>query len=254
MANFISNRSEPLSNAPVYTETELGYSDQAMRQIRKLSALLFLLSILAIAGVFVQRSRLASLSLQLDQLIQARRNLAGARMSEPIKQEGAGNPAAVNSGSSELLRLRNQVSQLNSQLRELGAVTVENQRLREEISKRGANSYIRRSEAQMAGYNTPADTVQTFLWSLQHHDVKTLLESFTREGSSMIDGTAGGDGRSIEHFFQQAEALVGIRLGNPEQLPDGSIRISGQVGPGLPELNLRFEKVAGQWKIAALLP
>jgi len=224
-----------------------------MRQVRKLSALLFLFSLLALAGVFVQRSRLANLSFQLDQLVQARRNLAGERVAEPIKELGAESVSAGSSGSSKLLRLRNQVSQLNSQLRELGVVVVENQRLREEISKRGTNSYMRRSEAQMAGYNTPADTVQTFLWSLQHHDVKTLLESFTPEGARTIDGAAQGGGRSIEHFFREAEALVGIRMGNPEQLPDGSIQVSGQVGPGLPELMLRFQKIDGQWKLAALI-
>ncbi len=223
-----------------------------MRQVRKLSALLFLLSLLAIAGVFVQSSRLANLSFQLDQLIEERHNLSAERVTEPTKHLGAESATAGSSGSSELLRLRNQVSQLNSQLRELGVVVVENLRLREEISKRGTNSYIRRSEAQMAGYNTPADTVQTFLWSLQHHDVKTLLDSFTPEGARTIDGTAQGGGRSIEHFFREAEALVGIRLSNPGQLPDGSIQIAGQVGPGLPELMLRFQKVAGQWKLAAL--
>src|SRR5882724_7478620 len=103
-----------------------------MRQVRKLSALLFLLSLLAIAGVFVQRSRLANLSFQLDQLIQTRRNFVRERVTEPIEQPGTESASAGSSGSSELLRLRNQVSQLNSQLRELGVVVVENQRLREE--------------------------------------------------------------------------------------------------------------------------
>ena len=136
---------------------------------------------------------------------------------------------------------------------------VENERLRAELSRRSPNppsdkglppGYIRKGQAKMAGYNTPADTIQTFLWSLQNHDLPTLLQSFTPEAAQRMKALSEEGGRSIEEFFREADAFVGIGISGQEQLPDGSIQINAQVTPDMPPLPMRLQKNNGQWKLA----
>ena len=85
----------------------------------------------------------------------------------------------------ELLRLRNQVSQLRRRRDELQAVRAEKERLVQEITARSTNhvglppNYIRKSEARLVGYNSPEETLQSLLYAMRNRDTNSLFNAFT---------------------------------------------------------------------------
>src|SRR5205814_6918127 len=108
--------------------------------------------------------------------------------SRPAQEtEASPNAAATPSDappvSLELLRLRNDVARLAGRRRELAGVRAENERLSVQLAARGTNSsvrtglppnYMRKAQARLVGYNTPEETVQSFLWAVQNHDFTNL--------------------------------------------------------------------------------
>ena len=87
--------------------------------------------------------------------------------------------------SLEVLRLRSQVGQLERRKRELAAVTEESKRLQAQLSTKATNvtsgvalpaGYIRKSEAKYAGFGSPEDSLQSFLWAIEHRDLRTLMQ------------------------------------------------------------------------------
>ena len=224
-----------------------------MRPVIKLSLFLSFLSMVALVGAFAQRSQLHQLQLQCDEL-RAKRQLQAQEPLAPAQGSTQTEPAG-DRGSSELLQLRNQVGQLNRQMRELSQVQQEQVRLQEQLRQAGTNKFIRRSQAKRAGYQTPADTMETFLWSIQNRNVEALLECFTPEAAVAFKQAAANSGRSSEDFFREVQALVGMKITNQKTLPDGSIEIEVEMapGPGIPSAKLRLENVNGQWKLATPL-
>jgi hypothetical protein len=157
----------------------------------------------------------------------------------------------------ELLRLRNEVAALARQVRELDGAQQENDRLRGQLATSQTNStspkflppgYIRRSQAQYAGYNSPEDTLQTLLWALESRSVTNLLQVFSPTIAERFSNDVARSGP--DNFFRDAKALVGLGITERKQLPDGAIELMVEP-PGLPAENIRFEFLNGGWKIAS---
>jgi len=118
--------------------------------------------------------------------------------------------------SRELLQLRNRVNMLTHRNRELAGVQSENERLRLLITERQTNGptalppgYIRRSQARMVGYNTPQDTLQSFLWAIKNHDTTNVLLALTPEQAEWYQSEAQRAG-SFEKLFEHSDASLDL--------------------------------------------
>jgi hypothetical protein len=172
--------------------------------------------------------------------------------SSPSTQNGT---AAAPEVSTELLQLRNEVSQLKRRRDELAAAKAENQRLRSQLSSRPKTNagslvpgYIRKTQAQFVGYSTPENTVQSFLWAIKSKDPARLLQAFTPEAAQHFQAEMKrtGDGNS---FFEEATALVGLGIVSNEPVEPGVIKIGLQVVPELPTMHLPMRQIDNEWKL-----
>jgi hypothetical protein len=160
--------------------------------------------------------------------------------------------SADESAKTELLRLRNEVSQLMERKKGLASLASENQALQARLAAKGTNNsgglppgYLRTKEAQWAGTASPENTLQSFLWALRNRDQTNLVRLMTPESARRISDQMGdGAGR----FFD--DAPPGARLFQQETNPDGSIEAQVEVIPGEREgAKIRFRQINGEWKM-----
>jgi len=231
-----------------------------------LSGFLVLVCLTALWGLWRQQCRLAVLRDQ-QQLLLAQ-PAASATGSEPA---GMTEPADASSAAPqpslvvtpELLHLRSEVTRLTERRRELADVRAENEGLHAQLASRGTNGpggfqlppgYVRRSEARFVGYNTPEDTLQSVLWAARNHDLTNVLQAFAPEVAEQIRAQVGESPESIEDFWSKSAALVGLRIVNRKQeTGDGSITAEVEVVPGMPNAEVTFRQINGQWKVASHL-
>ncbi len=227
-----------------------------------LTGLLSVVCLATLWGVIAQRQRLSAMQREeqrlLAQFTAAAQPAAASTAADTNSNPAFGRPA-VAPASAELLRLRSEVNRLTQRRRELSGVRLENEQLRAQLASRGTNAasgsslgpgYMRKTQARMVGYNTPEDTIQSFLWAVQNHDLTNLLQAFTPVAAQQMQANVQESGRSVEEFFQGTEAFVGLGVRSRQQLPDGSMVVTLEVAPGIPPQDVRFELVNGQWKLA----
>ena len=223
-----------------------------------LTALGLALCAASLWAVAMQRQQLARL--RAGQGAGAAEPTTPAEPSLPPADQASTTPAAVAPGAvpSELLRLRSQVTQLYSRKRELAAVAAENERLRAQLESASGTpaggtplppGYLRKSQAQLVGYSTPENTVQSFLWALEHHDVTRLLEAFAPEAAQSLQAEIRRRGPTPESFFKTTERLPGLVILDRRNLPDGSVELQVEFAPGFPPDKLALQPIAGQWKL-----
>jgi hypothetical protein len=176
----------------------------------------------------------------------------------------------------ELLQLRAEVARLSQEQTGLAGARAENERLRLQLEERRTNSaarnvagYIRASEAKWLGYNTPEDTLQTIFWAAQNHNLEKFLEGLTPEAAEdlkrMFKNSDNPD-EAAKKFFEQEGFPPGFRIAGREQVADGVVALTVQIAhhagrvvrpnsgeePGVAidsSESVRFERVAGQWKM-----
>ena len=186
-----------------------------------------LLCTAAVAAVLIQRQQLA--------------DLRASQASPPSIDDSSPMPAATpvpDAATPELLQLRSQVSQLTERKRELAGARSENQQLLAQQAARKVNpasnalpaGYIRRADAKWAGTSSPENTMQSFLWAVQNHDLTNLLQVVGERTAAEMLKAAHDQGSD---FFKGASSLPGMRLVNQKQLPDGSISARMEFMPGL---------------------
>jgi hypothetical protein len=173
--------------------------------------------------------------------------------------QGSGGPATV-AVSPELLRLRSEVTRLGALQRELAPARAENERLRLQLAAAGTNGvpgralppgYLRRADARMAGYTTPEDTLQSFLWALHHKDSHSVLQAFASAAAERLQAQTQS-AQGTEDFLHQMDPFIGMAIVGKDALPDGSVQLRVLVVPDAPPLRFRLQAVDGQWKIAGL--
>jgi hypothetical protein len=195
---------------------------------------------------------------QRRELVRLRAEQEGASgRTEPAHSETDDNKAsAVSDGlsdadSRELLRLRGEVTRLTARKNELADVAETHKRLGAELSNGTTNDagnrlppgYIHKAEAQFAGYASPENTVQTFLWAVHHRDVNGLLQSFSPEMSAKIEANGGP-----ESFFKNAGPMPGLAIRSRNNLPDGSVELEIEIAPSVPTDKLHLSPINGEWK------
>jgi hypothetical protein len=218
---------------------------------------LVVISAAAVWAVLAQQHELTSL--RAEQQLQTTTHPQPGESSVSPPADTANRPASNGGAPAELLRLRDDITKLTRQRDTLANVRAENERLRAQVAARGTNArsgaalppgYIRASEARMAGYRTPQDTIQSFLWAVRKHDVTNLLEALIPVSAQQFLQTHGA--ANGEEFFKQAEALPGLRVVSQKTLDDGSIEMQLEVIPGVPMETIRFQQIDGEWKMSGL--
>ncbi len=212
----------------------------------------FILCLGSVSGVWLQHQELSRLRTQQVRAANAARTDA----------EHSPTAAATNSGGTdellpEVLRLRSEITRLSARKRELAGVPGEMERLRAQLAAGDTNAppgarlpagYMRKAEAQMVGYSTPENTLQSLLWSIQRHDVASFLQALTPDQAQRIRSQIE-TGAKGEDFFEGADALPGLAIEARRNLPDGSVELGVSVAPGLPPETLRLHPINGEWKL-----
>lgn len=219
------------------------------------------LTILALAlclgtvyAVVAQRQQLVALRAQQSQ------EMAQPEKTAVVSQNDQPMPASSGDQSTgELLRLRSEVTRLTARKRELAGVNEEGERLRAQLSAAQTNGpagsrlppgYIRKSEAQMVGYSTPENTLQSLLWALQRHDAEAFLRAFAPSAAQGLSSRIQQSKESAEAFFKEADAMPGLAIQGRENLPDGSAELQVTFAPGMPPQKIRLQVVNGEWKLS----
>jgi hypothetical protein len=158
--------------------------------------------------------------------------------------------------SSELLQLRSEVTRLSTRLRELAVVTQENSRLHGQLERSSTNSstgprlppgYVRKSSARLVGYKTPEDTIQSFLWALQTHDLSNVINALTPAAGEDLQQKL--QQQKSEDFFKATDALPGLGIQGKSELPDGTLELQIEIAPGVTADKFRLQQVNGEWKL-----
>ena len=211
---------------------------------------------LTITGVVLQARQLDALREEGQRLRQKLKHLRDEEAR--TVSSAAVTKQAVSPPSLELLRLRNQVSQLLRRQRELANVQTENERLRTRIATARTNAanglplgYIRKSEARNMGYTSPEATLQTLLWAIQNRDFTNLVASFTAESAREMQEQMKRSGNSVAEFFKDAEFLPGFNVLNRVATGDDALELKVEIVPGNGAYAqpMRFRLINGEWKM-----
>jgi hypothetical protein len=221
-----------------------------MNKRTMLIVLSWILCVGTVLGVLMQRQELVAMRAQQEQIA---RNLARTSQGSELGVDngsGANNTASLaETDSHELLQLRSEITKLTARKRELAAVPAEAEQLRAQLAGSQTNSqggirvppgYLRMSEAQFVGYSTPENTVQSFLWALQHHDITNLLQALAPDDAR---------GLSEKNFFKSRDLPPGMVVQNRQNLPDGSVELQVEFVPGMPTEKLHLRAFNGEWKL-----
>ena len=227
-----------------------------------LGSLLTVVGLATLCGVWGQRSELAGLRAEQQQLVAhlaARAEGPASPATAEPSAAGATTPPTNLAVTPELLRLRSEVTQLTERRRELAGVRAENERLRAELASRTTNGaagfrfptgYVRKSDARMVGYNTPDDTLQSLLWAVRNQDLTNVLQAFAPQKAKALQVEFGQSGQSIEDYFHKTGGFFGVRIVDRSQVVnDGSLLVQVELVPGMPGPQIVFRQINGQWKI-----
>jgi hypothetical protein len=213
------------------------------------------LAVALLGLIFTKGQELGRLRTERQQLLA---RLDAPENSASTPQAPAASRATLGGGdddSNELLRLRNEVNQLNRRKQELSGVIAENQKLKATLASAPTNSgvklppgYIHKNQARMAGFATPENTIESLLWAIQNRDVNSLLQAFAPEAAKRIQDQISGT--SPQQFFDNSVPLPGLAILKSERMPDGTVQLIAEIAPGIPAVPLRLQQIDGQWKIS----
>lgn len=215
------------------------------------------LLVTTVAMVGKQRQQLHELRGQVRSVQSQVETATNAVAPESASSESA-TPATHSGPSLELLRLRSQVGQLERRKRELAGVSAEHRRLLIELATKPAGSstsgalpagYIRKSEAKLAGFGSPEDSLQSFLWAIQNRDLPTLMRVFEPEQAKSLRQQVEVQGS--EEFFKGPNVIPGFYISQREQKNDGIIELTVQIIPNddSSAQKMRFKQFDGQWRV-----
>lgn len=218
------------------------------------------LLIATVAMVGRQRQQLNELRAQAQDL-QSRSEALTNVSPEQVETSDAVVAAAHSDPSLELLRLRSQAGQLQRRKLELTGLVVENQKLKEQVAARATNAlgivalpkgYIRRAEAKFAGYGTPEDSLQSFMWAIEHRDLPALTQVVEPEQASQIAAQVERRG-SEDEFFKEAGMIPGFRIMGRETKEDGSVELKVQIDPtdDVSIQKIKFKQFDGAWRLVS---
>jgi hypothetical protein len=162
-------------------------------------------------------------------------------------------PAATPEVPRELLQLRAEVARLSQQQRELAGAKIENEKLRLQLENRRTNSaagkigggYMRISEVRWLGYDTPENTLQSFLWATKNHDLGKFLEAFTPEAADRLKEMLQNSNQQV--FGEKLPPAY--RISGWKENGTDNVELEIQITPDIPAVSFYFQRVSGQWKL-----
>lgn len=162
--------------------------------------------------------------------------------------------------SSELLKLRAEVTRLTERKLALAGVAAENKILQAKATARATNGpagaalppgFLQRTNARFMGYNTAEDTLQSLMWAIENRDITNCLQAFEPKTAEQIRAAVETEGHSGESMLEQArQKFEGIAILSRRELPDGSIELEVDDGTAAGTQHLSFRQIDGQWKLS----
>lgn len=219
-----------------------------------LIALSLALCIIGLAAVAYQQHRLRSL--------RADRSAALASLTAPAAAEPSLNtdrPPRGDNGPElpppEVLKLRNEITRLGNLKRQLAGVEDENRALQAQLQSANTNTiplpegYMLRKQARMAGFATPAQTVETLLWAIENADLPTVLQAMAPETAAHLQAQSQATGKAPEDIVREMRILPGLAITSTNQLDPSNVLLSVTILPGTPQTEMRLQLIDGQWKL-----
>lgn len=226
-------------------------------------------TLLIVLSIGICVAMIVAVKQRRDQLgkLKAEQVQVSARLAAPVEAPMSVAPANEQSGrqlsyspSMELLKLRAEVARLGNRKRELANVRDESQDLQSQSATRGTNAsgafvlpagYIKKSEAKFLGYNTPEETIQSFLWAMQNRDAVKFLEALDSRMLKEYEAIMHSR-ESIETFFSAAGSMPGMHILGKEAGDDGAVVLRVEIIPGgEPQARIRLKQIGGQWKMVS---
>jgi hypothetical protein len=207
---------------------------------------------LAVVAVWATASRH-----QTVQNLRAERKALIARLSS-VDSDASGAPIRDHASQDaamppELLQLRSEVTRLAARKRQLASAPEQNKQLRLALNAQSASTntlppgFVRRTQAKFAGYHSPQDTLQSFLWAMQNRDTTNMLHALAPSSAQQLQAELQRDPQASSRLFEEMQAFIGFRILDQRQTVDGSMRAKVEVAPGLPAADIQFRLTNGQW-------
>jgi len=174
----------------------------------------------------------------------------------PAAPSESSSPHEAPAASTELLRLRSEVAQLTQRRQALAGVAAENRALKSQLASGATNApsgvelppgFLRKSQAQLVGYASPQDTLQSLLWAVQNRDLTNLLQALTPEAAHWL--TARKSAHTAQELFDEIDTFVGMAVVATNQQPGGGLELEVETIPGRPPVPIGFQQINGEWKI-----
>jgi len=164
--------------------------------------------------------------------------------------------------SSELLRLRAEVSELRRQSAGLESVLNENRQAqttpdrspRTDANEVKTADYWPHNSWAFAGYATPDATLQSSFWAADSGDLKTVLSSVSGKMRQDLEAELAGKSET-EALIRIRDEVIGVqsvRVLDRATQPDGTVLITAELAGKYDSqtAKLILEKVGNDWKIA----
>jgi hypothetical protein len=165
-------------------------------------------------------------------------------------------------------RLQAEISQLHgltnesAMLRfELDRLRIENDRLRRDAAIRPdradsepiSTEYVPKEKWVHSGYATPADTLQTWLWSFSRGDLDTYIASATTTAGEQLKADIQESGREqyASRMLKISASFKGFRLAKQDVLNDNQILLTVSIDSAEGEQiqQLLFIRTDGEWRL-----
>ncbi len=200
----------------------------------------------AALAVIAQRRQLSTLQAQKDQL--------AAQAAGPADRIEASSKEP-SQASTELLELRNKITQLTQRKNELAGVRPENETLQAQLAGKINNSaaasapsgFIRKADARWVGTAKPEDTFQSALWALHNRQIDTFLQLLEPGSAEKLRQQIGN---SPEKFLDDAATIPAMRVSNLQNFGAATMKANLDLGPDdRTPRPIFFFLLNGQWKI-----
>jgi len=218
--------------------------------------------------------------------LSAAQNEAGQLKADPAQMESWQDVSVeisnLQAQSHDLPKLRNEVRGLREQVRELDALRAENARLRSQAQRSSqlpqfppflANlPFLGKDSLTNAGFATPEAAAQTYFWSIREADQKIWMTCLTPSLAQHLKSHGTND--LFRSLVKQNPAVTGYVFRDKQAEDAGHVRLmvlgildvssgivtsaDGQTQSGRTsasynreyvDLQLRFQKLAGEWKL-----
>ncbi len=174
--------------------------------------------------------------------------------------------------TSELAKLRGEVTQLRTVATNANALSAENQRLRQQLQARGSavppahpspleayagRDQFPRNSWNFAGYNSPEAALVSAIWAMREGDPKTYLNSLAPNEQQRVAQDWQSQNKSeaevAEKHKNDVAAISGLRVLTRESSAPNEMVMSVYLeGPGRVE-KVRMNQVGQDWKFGGFI-